>query len=145
MDKYAILFEIADEAARQREGLRRAGLIGKDEQSLAVVEYRGGIRAAPIDVAALLLDERTLSAWARGPVQVNVVHPRCDDALPVAYDVHVRPIRDDPEFAFCPRCWRAHRGRENHDGLCDRCLRVLARGFPGRLPAAVEARYAAPA
>ncbi len=39
--------------------------------------------------------------------------------------ITVGSIKDNPDFACCPRCRRYHRSIRNHDGLCDRCCAVL--------------------
>ncbi len=36
----------------------------------------------------------------------------------------------------CPRCWNYHTVRENHDGLCDRCLRLIAEHWADDYPEA---------
>lgn len=42
----------------------------------------------------------------------------------------VRAVRDDPNYVKCPRCWKYHTVKQNHDGLCDGCCKVLVECFP---------------
>lgn len=43
----------------------------------------------------------------------------------------VRSLANDPDYTKCPRCWHyTHEGLHNHDGLCDRCCRVLIDHYP---------------
>ena len=43
----------------------------------------------------------------------------------------VRSLANDPDYTKCPRCWHyTHEGLHNHDGLCDRCCRVLIDHHP---------------
>jgi hypothetical protein len=45
--------------------------------------------------------------------------------------VVVRSLANDPDYTKCPRCWHyTHEGLHNHDGLCDRCCRVLIDHYP---------------
>ena len=43
----------------------------------------------------------------------------------------VQSLMSDPDYTKCPRCWHyTHEGLHNHDGLCDRCCRVLVDAWP---------------
>jgi len=43
----------------------------------------------------------------------------------------VLSLVNNPDYIKCPRCWHyTHEGRHNHDGLCDRCCRVLLDHWP---------------
>ena len=40
--------------------------------------------------------------------------------------VRIEILSVDPNYVKCPRCWHfTHEGLHNHDGLCDRCVRVM--------------------
>jgi hypothetical protein len=41
-----------------------------------------------------------------------------------------RSLRDDPNYAKCPRCWHMHTVLTNHDKLCDRCCITLIQAWP---------------
>jgi hypothetical protein len=41
-----------------------------------------------------------------------------------------RSLRDDQNYAKCPRCWHMHTVLINHDKLCDRCCNVLIQVWP---------------
>jgi hypothetical protein len=43
----------------------------------------------------------------------------------------VLSLVNNPDYTKCPRCWHyTHEGLHNHDGLCDRCCRVLLDHWP---------------
>lgn len=46
------------------------------------------------------------------------------------FAVLVVPLGNDPNYTKCPRCWMYHAVKDNYDGLCDRCCRVIVDSFP---------------
>ena len=44
--------------------------------------------------------------------------------------VVARSLKDDPNYAKCPRCWHMHTALLNYDCLCDRCCNVLVESWP---------------
>lgn len=43
--------------------------------------------------------------------------------------VEVQSLAHNYDYVKCPRCWHYHTIKINHDGLCDRCCRVMLQNF----------------